>query len=182
MTNQTAPNLIWIDLEMTGLEPEICTIIEIACIVTDSNLNILAEGPNLAIHHNESVFQSMDEWNTRHHNQSGLVERCRRSNYTLSQAEEATLKFLAPYTQKGESPLCGNSIFQDRRFIYKYMPRLADWVHYRSIDVTSLKELALRWTPQLPFFEKQDKHRALDDIRESIAELEYYRKHFIRQN
>ena len=161
---------------MSGLDPEKCVILEIATIVTDPQLKILAEGPNIAIRHPDEVLQTMDEWNTRHHTQSGLVQRVRHSQIDQRQAEEATLRFLAPYTRAGQNPLCGNSISQDRRFLYKYMPSLSQWLHYRNIDVTSLKELAFRWYPNLPEFQKQEKHRALDDIRESIAELEYYRR------
>jgi len=155
-------------------------ILEIASIVTDPFLRILAEGPNIAIRHPEPILTGMDDWNTRHHNGSGLIARCRKSNYDMSQAEDATLKFLSPFTEPGMNPLCGNSIFQDRRFLYKHMPRLASWVHYRSVDVTSFKELCVRWRPDLPPFMKQDKHLALDDIRESIAEMDYYKKHFIQ--
>ncbi|NLB63773.1 MAG: oligoribonuclease [Fibrobacter sp.] len=180
MNRQTPPNLVWIDLEMSGLEPDNCVLLEIATIVTDSNLKILAEGPNIAIRHSETIYTSMDEWNTRHHNNSGLIARCRKSNYDTALAEEATIRFLIDYTDKGTSPLCGNSISQDRRFLYKYMPKLSEWLHYRSVDVTSFKEMCNRWRPDLPDFMKQDKHLALEDIRESIAEMEYYKNHFIK--
>lgn len=177
MAKHTEPNLVWIDLEMSGLEPEKCVILEIATIVTDKDLRILGEGPNIAIKQPDEIFSGMDDWNTRHHNQSGLVARCKRSPISLQQAEEMTLKFLSPFTSPGQNPLCGNSICQDRRFLYKYMPKLSEWLHYRNIDVTSLKELHARWYPQFEEFKKQEKHLALDDIRESIAELDYYRKH-----
>lgn len=180
MNRQAAPNLVWIDLEMSGLEPENCVILEIATIVTDSNLKIIAEGPSIAIKHSETIFTSMDDWNTRHHTNSGLIARCNKSAYDTAQAEEATLRFLMSHTDKGKSPLCGNSISQDRRFLYKYMPKLSEWLHYRNVDVSSFKEMCGRWRPDLASFMKQDKHRALDDIRESIAELEYYKNHFIK--
>jgi oligoribonuclease len=176
LAKHTDPNLVWIDLEMSGLDPEKDVILEIATIVTDKDLRILAEGPNIAIKQSDEVLNSMDEWNTKHHNQSGLVARVRRSQMNLQQAEEATVRFLSPFTRSGQNPLCGNTISQDRRFLYKYMPKLSDWLHYRNVDVTSLKELYFRWYPKLEEFKKQEKHLALDDIRESIAELEYYRK------
>jgi oligoribonuclease len=173
-------NLIWIDLEMTGLEPEKDRIIEIATIVTDSQLNVLAEGPVLAIHQDEELILGMDEWNTRQHNQSGLVKRVRASTITESKAEKMTIDFLKNYIEKGKSPMCGNSICQDRRFLYKYMPELAAYFHYRNLDVSTLKELAKRWRPKLMSgFAKESKHLALDDIKDSIAELAYYRQHFI---
>lgn len=173
---RSAPNLVWMDLEMSGLEPEHDVILEVATIVTDANLNLLAEGPVLPVHQPENVLTNMDEWNTRHHTQSGLVDRCRKSPYSVSDCEAITLDFIKPFTKERLNVLCGNSITQDRRFIYKYMPKLSEWLCYRNIDVSSLKELAFRWYPDLPEFEKQEKHQALDDIRESIAELSYYRK------
>lgn len=173
---KSAPNLVWMDLEMSGLEPEHDVILEVATIVTDANLNILGEGPVLAVHQTENIFESMDDWNTRHHTQSGLVERCRKSRYSVSDAEQMTLDFIKPFTQEHSNVLCGNSITQDRRFLYKYMPKLSGWLNYRNIDVSSIKELTFRWYPKLPEFEKQERHQALDDIRESIAELDYYRK------
>lgn len=173
-------NLIWIDLEMTGLDPEKDRIIEIATLVTDAQLNIVAEGPVLAIHQKEDLIAGMDEWNTRQHNQSGLVKRVSESSVKEAQAEELTIKFLKDYIDKGKSPMCGNSICQDRRFLYKYMPELAAYFHYRNLDVSTLKELAKRWRPKLlNGFAKESKHLALDDIKDSIAELVYYRQHFI---
>lgn len=173
-------NLIWIDLEMTGLEPEKDRIIEIATIVTDSNLQILAEGPVLAINQSKTLLDGMDDWNTKQHNQSGLVARVLESSVTEHEAEQQTLAFLSQFINKGMSPMCGNSICQDRRFLYKYMPHLAEFFHYRNLDVSTLKELAIRWHPQLlSGVVKQSKHLALDDIKDSIAELVYYRQHFI---
>lgn len=174
-------NLIWIDLEMTGLHPETDHIIEIATIVTDSDLTILAEGPVYAIHQSEERLLQMDAWNTKQHHKSGLVQRIRDSSITDSIAEQATLTFLRQWVGKGKSPMCGNSICQDRRFLCRYMPELADFFHYRNLDVSTLKELAKRWRPKLlSGVKKQSKHLALDDIQESIAELRFYREHFIQ--
>lgn len=174
-------HLIWIDLEMTGLDPETDRIIEIATIVTDADLNMLAEGPSLAIHQEATRLSAMDEWNTRQHNQSGLIHRVRESTVNEQQAEKKTLVFLQQYVDKNKSPMCGNSICQDRRFLIKYMPELAAFFHYRNLDVSTLKELAKRWHPQvLNGVVKESKHLALEDIRDSIAELRYYRQHFIQ--
>ncbi|WP_133128275.1 oligoribonuclease [Legionella nagasakiensis] len=174
-------NLIWIDLEMTGLDPERDRIIEIATVVTDAHLNVLAEGPVLAVHQEEALLASMDDWNTRQHHQSGLVKRVRDSEVSEAQAEELTLTFLSQYLDQGQSPMCGNSICQDRRFLYKYMPKLAAFFHYRNLDVSTLKELAARWHPKiLSGVTKQSKHLALEDIKDSIAELAYYRQHFMQ--
>lgn len=174
-------NLIWIDLEMTGLDPERERIIEIATIVTDANLNVLAEGPVFAVHQAEALLEQMDAWNTRQHNQSGLVKRVRESVITEAHAEQATIEFLKQYVEAGKSPMCGNSICQDRRFLYRYMPKLAEFFHYRNLDVSSIKELVARWNPSLlKGIKKQSKHLALDDIKDSIDELIYYREHFIR--
>ncbi|MCA2017101.1 oligoribonuclease [Vibrio tritonius] len=171
-------NLIWVDLEMTGLDPETHKIIEIATIVTDSELNILAEGPVLAIHQPESELAKMDDWCTNTHTASGLVERIRASKITEDDAVEQTIEFLEKWVPKGKSPICGNSIGQDRRFLYKHMPTLEEYFHYRYIDVSTIKELTRRWKPEmLSGFTKQGSHLALDDIRESIAELQFYRQH-----
>jgi len=173
-----ADNLIWIDLEMTGLDPDRDEIIEIASVVTDKHLNELACGPNLAIHRPEEVLDGMDEWNRRHHTQSGLWDRVVASEVTLAQAEEETIDFLSQWVPEGESPMCGNSICQDRRFLYRLMPRLETYFHYRNLDVSSLKELARRWNPRLmEAFTKTSRHLALEDIRDSIDELRYYREH-----
>lgn len=173
-------NLIWIDLEMTGLEPERDRIIEIATVVTDAHLNILAEGPVIAINQPQALIDGMDAWNTKQHNQSGLVKRVLESKIAQAEAEQVTLSFLKEYIDKGKSPMCGNSICQDRRFLYKYMPELAAFFHYRNLDVSTLKELALRWRPELlSGIVKESKHLALDDIKDSINELIYYRQYFI---
>ena len=173
-------NLIWIDLEMTGLDPEKDRIIEIATVVTDPHLNIIAEGPVFAISQTKAALDAMDSWNTRQHAQSGLVDRVLTSHIKEEPAERLTIEFLEQYVDKGKSPMCGNTICQDRRFLYKYMPDLAAFFHYRNLDVSTLKELALRWKPSLlQGFSKESKHLALDDIKDSIAELVYYRQHFI---
>ena len=171
-------DLIWIDCEMTGLDPATNRIIEIATIITDSDLNIVAEGPNIAIHQSDELLDSMDEWNTSHHTDSGLVGKVRASEVTAEEAERLTLEFVREHTEYRKSPLCGNTIGQDRRFIRKYLPELHDHFHYRSIDVSTVKELAKRWKPELSSHAKSSAHRALDDIKESIAELAYYREHF----
>ena len=173
-------NLIWIDLEMTGLVPEKDNIIEIATVVTDADLNVLAEGPSIAIHQDDKYLDSMDEWNTRQHTKSGLVQRVMESEISLSEAEKQTLDFLMKYVDLGASPMCGNSICQDRRFLYNYMPKLEKFFHYRHIDVSTLKELAVRWKPDIVSTSfKQSKHLALSDIYDSINELKHYREHFI---
>lgn len=174
-------NLIWIDLEMTGLDPQQDQIIEIATVVTDANLVILAQGPVIAIHQTEQVMNAMDNWNTRHHGESGLTRRVQESDFSLAEAEAETLAFLRKYVAEGKSPMCGNSICQDRRFMARLMPELEVFFHYRNLDVSTLKELARLWKPELASgFTKQGAHLALDDILESIAELQYYRECFIR--
>ncbi len=179
--SQDPDNLIWIDLEMTGLEPAQDHIIEIATIVTNSHLDILAEGPVIAIHQSDAVLTAMDEWNTRQHGQSGLSERVRQSRCDEGEAERRTLDFLAQYVPAGKSPMCGNSICQDRRFLARWMPELERFFHYRNLDVSTLKELARRWAPRVyDGLQKESRHLALDDIRDSIEELQYYREHFIR--
>ncbi|QFU24432.1 oligoribonuclease [Shewanella eurypsychrophilus] len=171
-----ANNLIWVDLEMTGLEPNVDRVIEIATIVTDKELNILAQGPVIAIYQTDEQLAKMDDWNQKHHGESGLVDRVRTSQYSEDDAVAMTLEFISQYVPKSTSPMCGNSIGQDRRFMNKYMPKLEDYFHYRNIDVSTIKELTRRWSPELMNgFTKQGTHKALVDIQESIAELQYYR-------
>ena len=178
---QNPQNLIWIDLEMTGLDPDNDVIIEMATIVTNSQLNVLAEGPVIAVHQSDEVLAGMDEWNTRQHGGSGLTQRVRESRISTAEAERLTLEFLEQWVPKGKSPICGNSICQDRRFLYRQMPTLEAYFHYRNLDVSTLKELAARWAPQImEGFKKGGTHLALDDIRDSIAELRHYREHFIK--
>ena len=174
-------NLIWIDLEMTGLDTNHDYIIEIATIVTDGDLNILAEGPIIAIHQSDETLAAMDDWNTKQHGKSGLVDRIRATRVTEAEAEQQTLDFLKEYVPAGVSPMCGNSICQDRRFMARIMPELEAYFHYRNLDVSTLKELANRWAPDLQKgFQKKSAHKALDDIIESIDEMKYYREHFIK--
>lgn len=174
-------NLIWIDLEMTGLDPDNDVIIEIATVVTDSQLNVLAEGPVMAVKQSDALLQGMDEWNTRQHGQSGLTQRVRESQISAEQAQRQTLAFLQQWLPAGKSPMCGNSICQDRRFLYRGMPELEVYFHYRNLDVSTLKELVARWAPDLKSgLKKRGSHLALDDIYDSIAELQYYREHFIK--
>ena len=166
---------------MTGLDPDNDVIIEMATIVTDSQLNVLAEGPVIAVHQSDEVLARMDEWNTRQHGGSGLTQRVRESRISTAEAERLTLEFLEQWVPKGKSPICGNSICQDRRFLYRQMPTLEAYFHYRNLDVSTLKELAARWAPQImEGFKKGGTHLALDDIRDSIAELRHYREHFIK--
>lgn len=177
---QDPNHLIWIDLEMTGLDTEKDYIIEIATVVTDGELNVLAEGPVLAIHQPDAVLNAMDEWNTRQHGRSGLVDRVRLSRTDEREAERATLAFLHDWVPPGRSPMCGNSICQDRRFLARSMPELERYFHYRNLDVSTLKELARRWSPKiLDGFSKETSHQALADVRDSIRELQYYREYFI---
>jgi oligoribonuclease len=179
-----AHNLIWIDLEMTGLNVEQDRIIEIATIVTDSSLNVLAEGPVFAIHQSDEQLAQMDDWNTKQHHESGLVACVKHSQTNEQMAQQATLEFLRAHVPIGKSPMCGNSVWQDRRFLARYMPELEQYFHYRLIDVSTLKELARRWAPSvyngLP--QKNPLHRAPDDTRDSIAELRYYRDHLFKSN
>ena len=180
MTEQNR-KLVWIDLEMTGLDPEKERIIEMATIITDSELNTVAEGPVIAINQPDSLLDAMDEWCTNTHGASGLTQRVKESNVSEAEAEQLTLEFLKEHLSAGESPLCGNSIGQDRRFLVKYMPELEDFFHYRNLDVSTIKELARRWRPDvLEGVKKQGSHLALDDIRDSIDELRHYRETFFK--
>lgn len=173
-------NLVWIDLEMSGLDPEHDVILEIATLVTGPDLEIVAEGPDLVIHQPDEILEGMDEWNTKHHGESGLTESVRNSEIDTREAEARTLSFLEKHVEPDSAPLCGNSIGQDRRFLYRYMPELSEFLHYRNIDVSSIKELVYRWYDDIEPPNKDANHRALDDIRESIEELRYYREHVFR--
>jgi oligoribonuclease len=180
-TDTPEQRLIWIDLEMTGLKPESDRILEIATLVTDVHLNILAEGPVLAVSQPETLLHGMDEWCRTQHGSSGLTARVLASRISEAEAEAATLRFLEQWVPAGRSPMCGNTICQDRRFLARYMPQLERYFHYRHLDVSTLKELALRWAPEVAAgFSKQSSHLALDDIRDSVAELRHYRQHFLR--
>jgi oligoribonuclease len=173
-------NLIWIDLEMTGLSPKEDRIIEIATLVTDASLNIIAEGPNLAIRQADKLLDGMDDWNQKHHGATGLISKVKQSDVSESNAERQTIDFLFRYSEKNASPMCGNSICQDRRFLANYMPELEAFFHYRNLDVSSLKELARRWKPEiLEGLVKKNTHAAMDDIKDSVNELIYYREHLI---
>ncbi|MGD8324247.1 MAG: oligoribonuclease [Gammaproteobacteria bacterium] len=174
-------NLIWIDLEMTGLDPDKDLIIEIATVVTDKHLSVLAEGPVYAVHQSDEVLGAMDEWNTRQHSMSGLTERVRQSTVREAEAEQGTLEFLRKFVDQGSSPMCGNSICQDRRFLVRYMPELAKYFHYRNLDVSTLKILAQLWVPEISGrFEKNSAHLALADIHDSIRELRFYRERLLK--
>lgn len=180
-SKQKSTNLVWVDLEMTGLDPKTCTILEIGAIITDSELNVIAEGPFIPIHHGKKVLSSMEEWSKYHHKKSGLTDECTGSKISLKKAEAEVLKFVKEHCKERTAPLCGNTIWQDRRFLVKYMPRLESYLHYRVIDVSSLKELVERWYGKhhkMPRDKKQT-HRVREDIRESIDELRYYRKKFL---
>ncbi|GMQ88940.1 MAG: oligoribonuclease [Gammaproteobacteria bacterium] len=174
-------NLIWIDLEMTGLDTFQDEIIEIATLVTDSQLNVVAEGPSLAIHQPDKLLDAMDEWNTRQHGKSGLTQRVKDSQLSTQNAERMTLEFLAEHVAAGASPMCGNSICQDRRFMARLMPELEEFFHYRNLDVSTLKELGKRWAPKvMAGYKKESSHLAMNDIKDSIAELQYYREHLFK--
>ena len=178
---QDPQHLIWIDLEMTGLNPDTDLIIEIATVITDKDLKILAHGPVLAVHQSDAALAAMDDWNQKHHGESGLIDRVKASTINEAEAERLTIEFLKQWAPENTSPICGNSIGQDRRFLYRYMPKLEAYFHYRNIDVSTLKELAARWAPEVKNgFNKESTHQALDDIIESIEELRYYREHFIK--
>lgn len=169
--------IVWMDMEMSGLDPETERILEIAVLITDGDLNVVAEGPNLVLHQPDVVLEAMDEWNTRHHGQSGLTQRVRESIVDEAQASVALMDFLAHHTEKNKAPLAGNSIHQDRRFVARYLPEVEDWLHYRNVDVSTIKELAQRWYPKQYAARpsKKGSHRAMDDLMESIEELKYYR-------
>ncbi len=175
------PPLIWIDLEMSGLDPDRCKILEIATLVTDGDLKILGEGPDLVVHQPDNVLDAMDSWCTEHHGDSGLTEAVKASDIELADAERRTLSFLRDYCERGTSPLCGNSVYMDRIFINRYMPKLSAFLHYRTVDVSTIKELTNRWYPHQRTPPKKEAHRAMDDIRESIAELQFYREAVFRQ-
>jgi oligoribonuclease len=183
-TTKPHPNefrLVWLDMEMTGLEPEKERIIEVAVVITEPDLTIVAEGPVLVVHQPDSLLDAMDSWNKSTHGKSGLIDRVKASTLTESDAQDQLIAFMAQYVPAGKSPLCGNTVSQDRRFMFNYMPKLEQFFHYRTIDVSTLKELARRWKPELlKGFEKRSKHEALADIYESIDELKYYREHFIK--
>lgn len=173
-------NLVWVDLEMTGLNPFTDRILEVATIVTNSQLDIIADGPVIAIHQPKELLAAMDNWNTEHHRNTGLIERSNTSTYTCRQAEVETLDFIGEWVEYQTSPMCGNSVCQDRRFLARFMPELENYFHYRNIDVSTIKELAQRWAPDLAYFSKECRHKAYDDIKESIAELKYYRDYFLK--
>lgn len=174
-------NLVWVDMEMTGLEPDTDRIIEVAVVVTDMHLNVLAEGPVFAIHQSDETLDKMDAWNKGTHGRSGLIDRVKASTVSEAEAEEALIAFMKQWVPKGKAPMCGNTIGQDRRFMVRYMPKLEAFFHYRNIDVSTLKELCKRWKPEIVAgFKKHQKHTALADIIESIEELKYYREHFIK--
>jgi oligoribonuclease len=173
-------NMIWVDMEFTGLDADRDVILEVAAVITDWRLEVVQEGPSIAIHQSDRTLEAMDEWNRTHHLESGLIERVKRSAHTLDSAQDALLEFLKVHCIPQDSPMCGNSIHVDRMFMRRYMPLLHDFFHYRNVDVSTVKELARRWRPDLPEFKKAKSHRALDDIMESIGELRYYRGNLFR--
>jgi oligoribonuclease len=178
---QNQNNLLWLDMEMSGLDPEACRILELAIVITDKDLNTIAEGPVLVVHQSDALLDAMDEWNKNTHGRSGLIDKVKASTLTEAAAEAQMIDFLAQYLPKGTSPCCGNSVHQDRRFMERYMPKLDDYFHYRNLDVSTLKELAARWAPAVKkSFQKKTRHTALADVYESIDELKHYREHFIR--
>jgi oligoribonuclease len=177
--SQSPDNLIWIDLEMTGLDTDNDYIIEIATVITDSQLNTIEEGPLIAIHQDDTILAGMDEWNTRQHNKSGLVERVKNSHYSTADAERLTLEFVQKFVPAKESPMCGNGICQDRRFLHRLMPKLEQYFHYRNLDVSTIKELVKRWKPGNDEFKKESSHMAMADIKDSIDELKHYRENFL---
>lgn len=178
---QNSENLVWLDLEMTGLDPDNDLIIEMATVITDKYLNILATGPVIAVSQSDAALAAMDDWNQKHHGQSGLIDRVKSSTISETDAMQQTLDFIKQWVPKGKSPMCGNSIGQDRRFLYHYMRELEEYFHYRNIDVSTLKELAIRWAPTIvDSFVKKESHQALEDVIESIEELKHYREHFIK--
>ena len=179
---QSQDNLIWIDLEMTGLDPEKERIIEIATLITDSQLNILAEGPNIIISQSNSLLDQMDDWNINQHGSSGLIEAVKKSSITEQMAEIETLDFISKYVGSKQSPMCGNTVSHDRRFLTKYMPRLESYFNYRHIDVSSFKEAAVRWMNEAQVYEKEGSHRAMGDIKESVAELKFYKNLFLPES
>jgi oligoribonuclease len=177
MTSPADTNLVWMDLEMSGLDPKTCVILEIATLITDKDLNLMEQGPALVIHQPDNILDNMDDWNKKHHKESGLTESVKDSKTTLAEAEQKTLDFIAKYCKENSSPLCGNTIYQDRRFLIEYMPKLEAYLHYRLVDVSTIKELVKRWYgPEFRAPPKKQKHKALDDILETIEELKFYRK------
>jgi oligoribonuclease len=182
MASQQDGNLVWMDLEMSGLDPNTCVVLEIATLVTDKDLKLVEQGPALVIHQPDSILDGMDEWNTKHHGESGLTQAVKDSRITLAQAEKQTLEFITRHCKPKASPLCGNTIYQDRRFLIEYMPDLESYLHYRLVDVSTIKELVKRWYgPQFQSPQKKQKHKALDDILETIEELKFYRKTVFKQ-
>ena len=176
MPEQSQSHLVWMDMEMSGLDPKTCVILEIATLVTDKDLNLVAQGPTLVVHQPDTILDAMDDWNKKHHKDSGLIAEVKASKKTLAEAEQETLAFVAAHCKAKSSPLCGNTIYQDRRFLIEYMPKLEDYLHYRLVDVSTIKELVKRWYgPEFQAPPKKQKHKALDDILETIEELKFYR-------